>query len=618
MSTLGPVASTATLRAGFRVIGRGMSEQRRWVGTAIFGSTIYGILTGGTAWVIGRVVHDTVAPAIAARSVTVAQLTGAGLLLAAVVVGNVLGIVLRRLAAGVAVYNLGASYRRRVTRQYLRLPLAWHHRHPSGQLLSNANSDVDSMWNVFQPLPMAFGVVVMLVFGAVQMFLVDPFLAAIGMTVFPALFVVNLAFQRIMSPKVTRVQQLRAEVSEVAHESFEAALVVKSLGREDQEAARFTAKTHELRDANIAVGRSRGVFDPAIEAIPTIGTLAVLAVGVWRVSTGHLTAAEVVQIAYLFSILAFPVRALGWVLAELPRSVVGADRVEAVLAATGSMAYGSKPIAEAGASRLALDDVSYAYHVEVGDGEIERNPALTDVTLSVPAGGTTALVGPTGSGKSTLTNLMVRLVDPDSGAVLVDDIDLRQVRRGGIPEVAALVAQQTFMFDDTVRGNVTLGAERTDDEVWEALRVAQGDGFVHRLGAGLDTRVGERGTSLSGGQRQRIALARAVIREPQLLIMDDATSAVDPAVEQQILAALRETSAGTTVLVVAYRMATIALADDIVYIEEGRVVDHGTHEQLVDRCVGYQRLVTAYAREAAERVALAAEEADATSVGASR
>lgn len=618
MSTLGPVASTATLRAGFRVIGRGMSEQRRWVGTAIFGSTIYGILTGGTAWVIGRVVHDTVAPAIAARSVTVAQLTGAGLLLAAVVVGNVLGIVLRRLAAGVAVYNLGASYRGRVTRQYLRLPLAWHHRHPSGQLLSNANSDVESMWNVFQPLPMAFGVVVMLVFGAVQMFLVDPFLAAIGMTVFPALFVVNLAFQRIMSPKVTRVQQLRAEVSEVAHESFEAALVVKSLGREDQEAARFTAKTHELRDANIAVGRSRGVFDPAIEAIPTIGTLAVLAVGVWRVSTGHLTAAEVVQIAYLFSILAFPVRALGWVLAELPRSVVGADRVDAVLAATGSMAYGSKPIAEAGASRLALDDVSYAYHVEVGDGEIERNPALTDVTLSVPAGGTTALVGPTGSGKSTLTNLMVRLVDPDSGAVLVDDIDLRQVRRGGIPEVAALVAQQTFMFDDTVRGNVTLGAERTDDEVWEALRVAQGDGFVHRLGAGLDTRVGERGTSLSGGQRQRIALARAVIREPQLLIMDDATSAVDPAVEQQILAALRETSAGTTVLVVAYRMATIALADDIVYIEEGRVVDHGTHEQLVDRCVGYQRLVTAYAREAAERVALAAEEADATSVGAGR
>ena len=259
------------------------------------------------------------------------------------------------------------------------------------------------MWNVFQPLPMAFGVIVMLVFGAVQMFLVDPFLAAIGMTVFPALFAVNLVFQRIMSPKVTRVQQLRAEVSEVAHESFEAALVVKSLGREDQEAERFTATTHELRDANIAVGRSRGVFDPAIEAIPTIGTLAVLAVGVWRVSTGHLTAAEVVQIAYLFSILAFPVRALGWVLAELPRAVVGADRVDGVLRATGSMDHGASRVPASGASRLDLDGVSYAYHVDLEDGGTERNPALTGVTLDVPAGGTTALVGPD----------RVRQVDPD-------------------------------------------------------------------------------------------------------------------------------------------------------------------------------------------------------------
>jgi ABC-type multidrug transport system fused ATPase/permease subunit len=226
----------------------------------------------------------------------------------------------------------------------------------------------------------------------------------------------------------------------------------------------------------------------------------------------------------------------------------------------------------------------------------------------VAPGATVAIVGPTGSGKSTLTNLVMRLVDPDSGAVLVDDVDLREVRRGGISDVAALVAQQTFMFDDSVRGNITLGAEHDDESVWRALHVAQGAGFVEKLPDGLETHVGERGASLSGGQRQRIALARAVIREPQLLILDDATSAVDPSVEQAILARLREASSGTTVLVVAYRMATILLADEVVYLEGGRVVDHGSHDQLLGRCIGYERLVTAYAREAAERQAIAAAE----------
>jgi ABC-type multidrug transport system fused ATPase/permease subunit len=182
------------------------------------------------------------------------------------------------------------------------------------------------------------------------------------------------------------------------------------------------------------------------------------------------------------------------------------------------------------------------------------------------------------------------------------------VAKGGVAAVAALAPQQTFMFDDTVRGNITLGAVYSDEDVCWALGVAQATPFVEALPAGIETRVGERGTSLSGGQRQRIALARAIIRRPQLLVLDDATSAVDPAVEQAILAGLRRSSLGTTVLVVAYRMSTITLADDIVYVEGGRVVDHGTHETLLARCPGYQRLVTAYAREAAERAAVTADE----------
>ncbi len=608
MTTLSSLPTRSSLRQGLAVLRRGIHDEPRWFAVAVVGSAVYGVMTSLMAWAIGHVTDTTIAPAIAARHVTAGQLWYIGGTIALVVFATVVGVIGRRIAGGVAMYNLGARYRRLVTRQYLRLPLSWHHRHPSGQLLSNANADVEATWNVFAPLPMAIGVLVMLVFGVVQMFVVDPVLAVIGLTVFPMLFVANVAFQRAMSPRVTRAQQLRAEVSEVAHESFEAALVVKSLGREDYETERFRHVTHALRDANIEVGGTRGRFDPAIEAIPTIGTLAVLVVGTMRVGSGQMSAAGVVQIAYLFSITAFPVRALGWVLAELPRAVVGWNRVSAVLDAQGGMAYGDRDLPTGRSSHLTSEDVHYSHEVVTQSGALERNRTIRGVTIDVPAGSTVALVGPTGSGKSTLTELMMRLVDPDSGAVRIDGIDLREVRRGGVSDVAALVAQQTFMFDDSVRGNVTLGEDHPDDRVWAALRVAQAAEFVSRLPQGLDTRVGERGGSLSGGQRQRIALARAVIRDPQLLILDDATSAVDPSVEQAILAGLRETSSGTTVLVVAYRMATILLADEVVYVEEGRVADHGTHDELMRRCAGYERLVTAYAREAAEREAIAADE----------
>jgi ABC-type multidrug transport system fused ATPase/permease subunit len=603
-------------------VGLGIRQQPRWFALAVLGSALYGVMTVATAVVIGKVIREIVGPAVTARQVTAGQLWQAGLMISAVVLLNVVGIVVRRIAAGITFNNLCALYRGRVTRQYLRLPLSWHHRHPSGQLLSNANADVEATWQVFQPLPMALGVVIMLVTATVQMFVVDPVLAAIGMLVFPLLFVANLLFQRRMSPLVTASQQLRADVSEVAHESFEAALIVKSLGREDQETTRFRQVSDRLKDANIEVGRTRGLFDPAIEAIPTLGTLAVLAVGTARVAGGQLTAAEVVQIAYLFSLLSFPVRALGWVLAELPRTVVGWDRVDAVLQAKGTMQYGDRRLGSLGASRAQVDQGSYSYDVSrlhdadgTGSGTVTRtSPAIRSVTLDVRAGGTTALVGPTGSGKSTLASLVLRLIDPDSGVVRLDGVDLREVARGGVPEVGSLVAQQTFLFDDTVRGNITLGLDVTDDEVWRALRVAQADGFVAALPSGLDTRVGERGTSLSGGQRQRVALARAVVRNPALLVLDDATSAVDPSVEKAILAGLRDAGRGveygprTTVLVVAYRMATITLADDVIYLENGAVVDHGTHEELLGRCAGYARLVTAYAREAAERAAVLADE----------
>src|SRR5690242_2250531 len=340
------VPPTSTLREGLAVIGRGIKGQPRWFSLAVLGSVVYGVMTSLTAAAIGYVVKHAVAPAIEAQHVTASQLWFIGGVMAAVVLTTIVGVIGRRIAGGVTMYNLGAIFRREVTRQYLRLPLSWHHRHPSGQLLSNANADVEATWNVFAPLPMALGVVVMLIAGIVQMVLVDPVMAVIGLTVFPALFVANMVFQRAMSPRIARAQQLRAEVSEVAHESFEAALVVKAMGREAQEADRFEEVTRRLQAANVEVGRTRGTFDPVIEAIPTLGTLAVLAVGTHQVASGALQPADVVQVAYLISVLAFPVRALGWVLGELPRTVVGWDRVDAVLRARGELPHGSEALPE--------------------------------------------------------------------------------------------------------------------------------------------------------------------------------------------------------------------------------------------------------------------------------
>jgi ABC-type multidrug transport system fused ATPase/permease subunit len=608
-----------------------MTQQKGWFSLAVFGAVLWAGATVATAWGIGYVTDEVVAPSVERGRVTSGGLWTIFLVLTAILVVNVTGVILRRVFATVAGFNLQARYRRRVTRQYLRLPLSWHHAHPSGQLLSNAHSDIEATWQVFNPLPMAIGVIFMLVIAGVQMVLVDPFLALIGFLVFPGLFAANLVFQRVMSPKITQAQQLRAEVAEVAHESFEAGLVVKAMGREKEETERFRRVTHDLRDSLIEVGRTRGTFEPVIEAIPTVGTLAVLAVGTAQVAAGNLSAAEVVQIAYLFSILAFPVRALGWVLAELPRTVVGFRRVDSVLQASGSMEFGDGTLPREGAAHSVAEDLDYAYVDRVEravlgsdeaqeeaatghdryagvSGELERTPAISGVNLDVPAGSTTALVGPTGSGKSTLTNLVLRLIDPDSGVVRLDGVDLRSVRQGEVPAVVTLVAQQTFMFDGTVRDNVTLGEDRDDEQVWRALRIAQADQFVSAMPDGLDTVVGERGGSLSGGQRQRIALARAVIRSPRLLVLDDATSAVDPSIEQDILAGLRQAQDGMTVLVVAYRMATITLADHIVYLEHGRIVDEGSHDELLGRCEGYAALVTAYSREAAQRAAVAAEE----------
>jgi ATP-binding cassette, subfamily B, bacterial len=580
----------AVVRRGLRHVRRSIVEQPGMFTLAVLASSLYGAMTVASAWVIGQITNRVLLPAFADGATTAAALSLAAAAIIGVALLKIVGILGRRLFAGIMSYRLQADYRRRVTRQYLRLPLSWHQRHPTGQLLSNANSDVEASWFFVAPLPFACGALVMMAITVVALFLTDPLIALVGLVVFPAVFAVNVVYSQVMSPRMQRAQQLRAEVSEIAHESFDAALVVKTLGRETSETERFEERARELRDGLIAVGRVRGLFDPLMEALPSLGTLAVLLIGAFRVADGSTSAGALVSIAYLFSLLALPIRAIGWVLADLPRALAGFDRVLPVLEATGETPYGpDAAVVATGGAGVGLTDVGFTF-----DGT--ERPTLSGVTFDVPAGSTVAIVGPTGSGKSTLAGLLVRLVDPSDGHVLLDGVDLRRLREGETSDQAAFVAQGTFLFDDTVRGNVTLDAPFTDDEVWAALRVAAADDFVAALSEGLDTRVGERGATLSGGQRQRLALARAVVRRPRLLVLDDATSAVDPSVEARILDALRTSDEPATVVVIAYRQATIALADEVVWLEQGRALARGTHEELLASVPGYADLVRAYSQ----------------------
>jgi len=597
----------ALLGKGRTLIARQLRRAPRQFIVGGLGTVLFAVMTVVSSYVIGWVTDSVLIPAVDQGEVATATLVGAALAVIGVALARGIGITLRRLGAYHAQFHLQARDRIEVTDRYLELPIEWHRRHPTGQLLANVNEDVESASWVAAPLPMAFGVVVMLIITGVLLIITDPFLALIGFSVGPAILISNFFYQRKMRAVAATAQRLRAEVAEIAHESFDAALVVKTLGREDAEVGRFGASSDALRDRMVEVGTLRAMFDPVIEALPNIGILAVLGIGAWRVDQGVLTPGTLITFAYLFRLVALPMRVFGWLLGELPRAVVGMDRVDGVLNESESVSYGAEAPDTSGGAAASASRVGYLYPeseyadlstaLQTADPEAstDERRGIDSVTLDVPPGKTVALVGPTGSGKSTVAHLLVRLFDPDRGEICLDGNGLLELDRPTLARSVAIVFQETFLFNDTVYNNISLGEPMTETEVRSAARLAQADEFISNLPNGYETLVGERGASLSGGQRQRIALARAIARHPRLLVLDDATSAVDPSVEGAILAGLRELD--TTVVIVAYRRSSIVLADEVIYIDDGRAIDRGSHSELYTRLEAYRDLIDAYEQQ---------------------
>jgi ATP-binding cassette subfamily B protein len=585
-----PDRPSGIARRGVRLLVRYVRAHPKAFVVSIIGGTIYGAAAVGTTMVLGAITNSVIVPSFESGRVERSAVLGAAGALLGVGVLRALTIVLRRYFAALLTFSTQRDWRRRLSRVYLEAPLRFHRDTPTGQLLAHADNDIIAATEVLNPLPFSIGVLTLVVFAVASLATVDWMLMLVALLLFPALAIVNRMYTSRAEVPIGEVQHHVGEVSRIAHESFDGALVVKTLGRADAETARLDAAADRLRGARLDVGRIRATFEPLIDALPNMGIVALLLLGAWQVSTGRLDTGDVVQATALFGLLAFPMRVFGFFLQELPRAVVTSRRLDQVLGtpAEPAPAPGTAVALPDGPLDVELDGVTFAH----GDGP----PVLDGVSLRIEPGEVVALVGATGAGKSTLCELLPRLLDPDAGTVRLGGVDLRAADPGEVRAAVALVFQETFLFADTVHENVTLGAGHPDDRaLHEAAEVAHADGFVARLPQGWQTELGERGVSLSGGQRQRLALTRALLRRPRVLVLDDATSAVDPVIEAAILRDLRRSLACTT-LVVAHRLSTIELADRVVYLADGRVVGTGSHQELLTD-PSYRRLVRAYAEE---------------------
>jgi ATP-binding cassette subfamily B protein len=508
----------------------------------------------------------------------------AGLLVLAAAV-NFGGIYLRRYRGGQLSLDVQHDLRTELFGSLSRLDGARQDEIHTGQLVGRSISDLNMVQGLLSMVPVTLGNIVLFALTLGIMVVLSPMLTIVTVAVAPALWTIALASRRKLFPASWDAQQQSGDVAGVVDEAIGGVRVVKGFGQEEQEQERLEAVSRNLFASRLRMIRLTARYNPALTAIPSLGVVGVLALGGWLAIHGSITLGTFLAFSAYLAQMTGPVRMLTYMVTlgqEARASVIRVfDIIDARPAITDKPGAAALPPDAAG---ISFDDVRFGY--------VPSEPVLRGLSLRVEPGETVAVVGASGSGKSTIAQLLPRFYDPQSGTVRIGGYDVADLTRGSLRAALGLVMEDSFLFSDTIRANIAYGRpDATDEQVMAAARAAQAHEFIVRLPLGYDTVVGEQGLTLSGGQRQRVALARALVTDPRVLVLDDATSAIDPRLEAEIHEALREVMRGRTTLIIAHRRSTLNLADRIVVLDAGRVADSGTHEELEERCALYRQLI---------------------------
>ena len=557
------------LRAGASLILQQLRARWRTLGTALFFALVWASARVALPILTGKTIDE----AIGGQDKTLLLTFALAIVGVAAVQG--LAAAVRRYFAMSTSYRVEANLRAELYDQVNQLSLDYHDRTSTGQLMSRASADLHEiqMFAVVIPLNTAF---LLIAVGAFAVLLtVHVPLALAAMLAYPIITLLSARFFRRLSPAAARVQQDLADITHIVEENIAGVRTVRSFGCEDDEVRKLQAVADRTFDDSMEAARLRTIYTPLFSWLPAISQLVILSFGGYLVLEGQLTAGEFVAFFQYLNMLIFPVQSLGELVPSGQRAMTSAARVWNVLRQRPTVAGTphAGPMPE-GDGDLVFEDVQFAY--------VEGYPVLRDFNLRIPAGASVALVGPTGCGKTTVAKLLPRFYEVQSGQILIDGVNIRDIRVDDLRRNVGLVFQDTFLFSDTIRNNIAYGrVDATQEEIENAAELAQASEFIDKLPDGYNTVVGEQGFSLSGGQRQRLAIARAILIRPRVLILDDATSSVDASMEQEIRAALRRVMEGRTTIIISHRLSTIALADKVVLIEGGRVIEVGTHSDLL-------------------------------------